>query len=92
MVLQRTLIDTSRWVYLVEILPFEWMGYDTSFCWIVTGLVLFAAPYSFEHIGRWTFFVFSVITAGSGLFFWKLLPETKNKNVDETLKDLNQMQ
>jgi hypothetical protein len=87
MVLQRILVITLRWLYLIEILSFEWIGYGIVSCWIATGLVLFAAPYCFDYIGRWTFFIFLVITAGSGLFFWKLLPETKNKNADEILKE-----
>ena len=68
---------------MAEILPDIWMGYGLTSEWIAAIFLATISPFMLNYLHRWTFFFYFVLTAGSGVFFWKFIIETKGRTVKE---------
>ena len=63
------------------------MGYSVSSCWIFSILIAVISPYLFRYIGRWTFFILLISTILSGIKYYFLIIETKDKTPEQIRKE-----
>ena len=76
------------WVLMAEIFPTRIRGRAMSIAtfaiWATTALTTFLFPWYVERFGMHTgFFTFAVICLVATVFFWKFVPETKGKSLEE---------
>ena len=73
------------WVYAAEILPCHWMGYNSASSWVFTSAISLSTSWILSTIGRWTFFIFYLCMAISGIFCVLYIRETKGMTKMEIL-------
>lgn len=76
------------WVLMPEIFPNRVRGSAMSIAtfavWTVNTLATLTFPWYVEHCGLHTaFYSFAAICLAATLFFWRLVPETKGKSLEE---------
>jgi SP family arabinose:H+ symporter-like MFS transporter len=76
------------WVLLPEIFPNRIRGGAMSIAtfavWTTNAVATLAFPAYVDRYGMHTgFFTFAAICAGATIFFWRLVPETKGKSLEE---------
>lgn len=76
------------WTLVPEIFPNDMRGLAMTFPvltqWIANALVVLLFPLAFHVIGRAVTFGFlGVMALGQGIFTWLLVPETRNKSLEE---------
>ena len=79
------------WVVISEIFPNRIRGRATSIAvlvnWSTNALSAFLFPWYVKNFGMYTgFFTFAVICLGATVFFWKFVPETRGKTLEEIEK------
>lgn len=79
---------TIHWVILSEIFPATIRGASQGICvgtlWVFNGIVAFVFPVMMQYLGgSWTYLIFALINVAAFLFYWKVVPETKNYSLEE---------
>jgi sugar porter (SP) family MFS transporter len=81
------------WVFISEIFPNSVRSYGTSLGsgthWIFAAIVAATFPYVTSSLGEaTTFSIFAFIMIFQLIFVWKMMPETKNKTLEELEEQL----
>ena len=76
------------WVVISEIFPTQLRGRAMSICtvllWLSDFLLTETFPILTQGIGvATTFLIYTIITAIAAIFVWRVVPETKNKSLEE---------
>lgn len=76
------------WVFISEIFPNHVRSYGNSLGsgthWIFAALIAATFPYVTSNLGGgFTFAIFALIMVFQLIFVWKMMPETKNKSLEE---------
>ena len=76
------------WVFISEIFPNHVRSYGNSLGsgthWVFAALIAATFPYVTSTLGGgFTFAFFAIIMIFQLMFVWKLMPETKNKTLEE---------
>ncbi len=79
---------TIHWVILSEIFPAAIrgasQGVSVGTLWVFNGIVAFVFPVMMQYLGgSWTYLIFALINVVAFLFYWKVVPETKNYSLEE---------
>ena len=80
-------VGAVTWVILAEIFPTKIRGTAMSIAtmslWIANFILSQLFPWMIETIGGNAFYMFGVVCFIALLFTWKVIPETKNKTLEE---------
>lgn len=75
------------WLMLAEIFPLrvrgKVMGMAVFANWMANFLVALVFPPLQEALHGKTFFIFALINLGTVLFYWKFIPETRGRSLEE---------
>lgn len=79
---------TVVWIVLAEIFPAKirgaWQGFAIGALWTFNGVVAFVFPPMMENLGgAKTYLIFALINVVAFLFYWKIVPETKDSSLEE---------
>lgn len=88
----QTFLNICTWVYLSEIFPLRMRGVGTGAAifvlWMANGVLALSVPAIVGAVSMGLFAVFAVVNIISFLFFWKFVPETRGRTLEQLDEDV----
>ena len=88
----QTFLNICTWVYLSEIFPLRMRGIGTGVAifvlWMANGVLALSVPAIVGAVSMGLFAVFAVVNILSFLFFWKFVPETRGRTLEQLDEDV----
>lgn len=88
----QTFLNICTWVYLSEIFPLRMRGIGTGVSifvlWIANGVLALSVPAIVGSVSMGLFAIFAVVNILSFLFFWKFVPETRGRTLEQLDEDV----